>query len=175
MLKKVLVLGLSIGLATSLMAKPNVEKPENFKARLAKAAGEPGMFLRGKEVFPKDYFLVSKNLPYLVGLSLHHPQSSTLNLNDKQIEEIQKIKKSTVPVVLKAAKEIKNLELELAKNIAIDDKEPKSQYELVDKIAKLKADLTKAHLQCISDVKKVLTKEQFEKLLKYATYKGAKK
>ena len=173
MLNKILKIGLGLGIvvATVLIAKPNVEKLEDFKARLAKAADKPGMFLRGKEVFPKDYFLVPKNLPYMVGLSLYHPQSSTLNLNDNQIEKIQKIKKSTVPAVLKVAKEIKKLELELAKNIAIEDKEPKSQYELVDKIAKLKADLTKAHLRCISDVKKILTKEQFEKLLQYAIHK----
>ena len=173
MFKKIILAGLSVGVASSLMAKPNVPMG-NFKAKLAAVAGAPGMFVTGKEIFPKDYFLIPKNLPFLAGLTLHHPQSSTLGLSKKQIEAIQKIAKATVPKVLKKAKDIKMLELKLAQNIAIDTNTPESQYEIVDAISKLRTDLTKAHLKCIHDVRAILTKEQYQKLLKYATRKGGK-
>jgi hypothetical protein len=171
MKKQIITIGLS--LATILMAKPNVPKGD-FAAKIAKVAGEPGPFYVGKEIFPKDYFLVPRNLPFLAGLSLHHPKSSSLNLSKEQIQKILEIKKRTVPVVLKQAKKIKELELELAKKIAIETNEAKSLYPIVDEISKLRTDLTKAHLQCINDVRAVLTKEQYQKLLKYATKLGAK-
>jgi hypothetical protein len=168
MLKKILTIGLSLGVATSLMAEPNVPRGD-FGAKLKKMAGEQGQFYKGKENFPKDYFLVPNNLPFLAGLSLHHPMSSNLNLTQKQIDQIQAIKKVTVPPVVKASKDIKMLELKLAQNIAIDTNSAKSQYELVDAIGKIRIDLTKAHLQCINDVRAVLTKKQYQELLKYAT------
>ena len=168
MLKKILTLGLSVGVATSLMAEPNVQMGA-MQAKLKKMAGKPGIFLQGKENFPKDYFLVSKNLPFLAGLTLGHPQSSSLGLSKEQIQKIQKIAKVTVPKVVKMAKDIKMLELQLAQNIAIDSNTAKSQYKIVDAISKLRTDLTKAHLKCINEVRAVLTKEQYQKLLKYAT------
>ncbi len=170
MFKKLLIIGLSLGVTTSLMAEPNVPRGD-FGAKLKKMAGEQGQFYVGKENFPKDYFLVPNNLPFLAGLSLHHPKSSNLNLSDKQIKDIQAIKKRVVPPVIKVSKDIKILELKLAQNIAIDTNTAKSQYEIVDAIGKLRIDLTKAHLQCINDVRAILTKEQYKKLLKYATKK----
>ncbi len=171
--KKIVAVGLSLGVATLLMAEPNVPRGD-FGAKLAKMAGEQGQFYKGKENFPKDYFLVPNNLPFLAGLSLHHPQSSNLGLSQKQIKAIQKIKKETVPYVIKASKDIKILELKLADNIAIDTNTAKSQYEIVDAISKLRTDLTKAHLQCINNVRAVLTAQQYKELLKYATKLGAK-
>ena len=69
------------------------------------------------------------------------------------------------------SKRYKMLELQLAKNIAIDSNTPKSQYEIVDAISKLRTELTKAHLECINNVRAVLTKEQYKKLLVYARNK----
>lgn len=168
MLKKVFIIGLSLGVVTALLGKPNVERG-NFEVKLAKMAGKAGIFLQGKEMFPKDYFLVHKNLPFFAGLTLHHPQSSTLGLSKEQIIKIQKIKSITVPKVVKTSKDIKMLELKLAQNIAIDSNTAKSQFEIVDAIGELRIALTKAHLQCINNVRAVLTQEQYKKLLKYAT------
>jgi len=173
MTNKIIAIGLSISTATILMAEPNIPRGD-FGAKLEKVAGEQGQFYKGKENFPKDYFLVPDNLPFLAGLSLHHPESSNLNLSDKQIKAIQEIKKRTVLPVIKASKDIKILELKLAQNIGIDTNTAKSQYEIVDAIGKLRIDLTKAHLQCINDVRAVLTGEQYKELLKYATKLGYK-
>lgn len=141
----------------------------DFSKKLQKAAGEQGKFVGGKDNFPKSYFLIHQNLPYLAGLSLHHPKSSTLGLSQNQIKMIEDVKKRTVPLVVKKAQEIKKLELKLANNIAIDSNSAQSQYDLVTKISKLRTELTKAHLQCINDIRAILTKEQYKKLLAYAT------
>jgi hypothetical protein len=78
------------------------------------------------------------------------------------------MKKTIVPVSAKMAKSVKDMELELAKNI-LENKTPESQAELVDKIAKAKADMTKAHLKCIHTVQGLLSKEQFSTLLDLAS------
>ncbi len=169
MIKKILIVGLGLAVSSSLAFADPVIPRGDFVAKLAKAAGAPGQFINTKEKFPKDYFLVSNNLPFLAGLTLHHPMSSSLKLSKKQIKAITEIKKRTVPPIIKVSQDIKLLELKLAQNIAIDINSAKSQYELVDTISKLRTDLTKAHLQCINEVRAVLSKEQYQKMLKYAT------
>jgi len=161
---KSILLSLAVVAATSLVAKPNIPMGD-MKANMKEMAGEKGIFVKN-EVFPKDYFLISKSLPFMVGLTLHHPRSSELNLSKKQIEQIQLIKGNTIPVVIESAKKIKKLELELSQHM-IDGQSAKENYALVDKIAKAKADLTKAHLNCIESVVKILSKEQLKTLLSY--------
>jgi len=170
--KIILTTVISLVLSSTLIAKPNMEKsPEGMK-KLAAMAGEISPYYRAqKEDFPKDYFLVSQNLPYLVGTALFHPNSDTLKLKSEQLKKFQEMKKTIVPVSAKMAKEVKAMELELAKKIVEDSKDPESLNALVDKIAKAKADMTKAHLKCIYDVQKTLSKEQFETLIKLASPK----
>lgn len=168
MIKRVFIYSIFVGFLSILMAQPVVPQGE-FSKKLKEKSGEIGKFINRKESFPKDYFLVNNNLPFLAGLSLHHPKSSSLELTKEQIKSIQKIKKNTVPTVVKKSKEIKILELKLAQNIAIDSNSAKSQFEIVDAISKLRTELTKAHLVCINEVRAVLTKKQYQKLLKYAT------
>ncbi len=171
---KVMVVGaLLVGFSLQGFASPVIQKGD-FSKNLQKAAGKQGKFVVGKDKFPKSYFLVHQNLPYLVGLSLFHPKSSTLGLSKKQISAILEIKKRTVPTVIKKAQDIKLLELKLAQNIAVDSNTPKSQYKIVEEIGKLKIELTKAHLKCISEVRAILTKKQYEILLSYATKMGYK-
>ena len=154
---------LLIGATAALNAKPNVEKPEMFKEILKKAAGAPGPFANEKlENFPKGYFLIPFNLPYLVGLSLHHPRSSELGLSDEQIRAITQIKESTVPVVLKKARRIKDLELQLLEEMERHPDDPKRLTPLVEEIAQKRTELTKEHLKCIVAVRKILTDKQYE-------------
>ena len=90
------------------------------------------------------------------------------------MKQLKKLKEKQFPYVIKKAQLIKSLELELAQNIAVDSNEAKSQYALVDKIGKLRIELTKAHLQCINNIRSILSKEQYSKLLGYATKIGSK-
>ena len=171
--KKIMITALTvIALSTSLVAKPNMEKnPEGMK-KLSSMAGEMSPFYRtAKEDFPKDYFLVSNNLPFLVGTALFHPNGDSLKLSKEQLAKLGEMKKTIVPVSAKLAKEVKALEMELAKAIVDEKKDPKTQGGLVDKIATAKANMTKAHLSCIHDVQKLLSDEQFATLLKLASHK----
>ncbi|HIE35601.1 MAG TPA: hypothetical protein EYP79_05355 [Campylobacterales bacterium] len=169
--KKILSLVVVAGLTTSMMAKPNLPLGD-FLKEVKKAGGEQGVFVKGVEKFPKDYFLVHSNLPFLVGLSLYNPYSSILELSKKQIKELLAIKEKTVPLVLGSSKKVKNLELKLAQNIAMDNKTAKSQYDLVEQIGRIRIDLTKAHLRCITQVREILTKSQYIKLLTYVNKMG---
>ena len=163
---------LSVVLSSTLMAKPNMEKTPEGTKKLAAMAGDMGPYFRGqKEAFPKDYFLVSQNLPYLVGAALFHPQSDTLNLSKEQLAKLVEMKKTIVPVSAKLAKEVKTMELELAKAIVVEKKDPKSLHKLVDKIATTKSNMTKAHLDCIHTVQGLLSAEQFDTLIKLVSHK----
>lgn len=169
-MKKMLVvlslLAMSVVLA---QAKPVIDA-KNLHTKLAKKAGKRGAFAPN-EVFPKDYFLISKNLPFLVGYSLHHPKSSTLKLTKAQIDKIVKIKKTTVPKVVKMAKVIKALELEVEKNMEDKNVNLKAQYPILQKIADKKLELTKAHIECIKKVRNILSDKQFEILKNYISKK----
>jgi len=168
--KRLITLTLILGVSTILYAKPNMSK-DNLVKEIQKIKGEAGMFTKGEEEFPGDYFLIRKNLPYLVGLTLFHPESSSFGLSKEQIDKIWKVKEKTIPKVFKYAKEIKELELKLAQNIAIDFKPAKSQFALLEKIANLRLGLSKIHLECLNNVQDILSKEQYKKVLTFATQK----
>ena len=163
-----LTLILSCVLTSNAVAKPNLPPPVEDFVKLEKMAGDPGPFIT-KEDFPKSYFLIPQNLPFLIGLALYHPSSSNLNLTKEQIDELQKYKQYATPQLAKKALAIKKLELEVVSDIALKHNNVKAEtfYEKVDKIAKLRAELTKAHLRCIEKVKSILTSEQYEELLDY--------
>ncbi len=172
-MKKLAILStvvLTLGMG-ALSAEPNLKMGDGA-AKLAKMAGEMSPYYRAaKEDFPKDYFLVNQNLPFLVGASLYHPNSDSLKLDKGQLEMMIKLRDKTVPAAAKVAKDIKALETELAKSIIEDKEDPKKLGELVDKISSLRAALTKAHLECIHDVQQALSAEQYTQLLKLASSK----
>ena len=155
-------------LATSAIAKSVLPPPIQEFMKLEKIAGDVGPFV-SKENFPKGYFLISKNLPFLIGLALYHPASSELELSQEQIDDLVKFKTAAGPKLAKLALQIKTLELEIVNGIALKYNGGKASdyFDKVDEIAKLKVELTKAHLRCIVHVKEVLNEEQYEELLDY--------
>jgi hypothetical protein len=159
-------IALTIGSTGILSAKPNLEMGDGA-AKLAKMAGEKSPYYRAKkEAFPKDYFLVSQNLPFLVGISLYHPNSDSLKLNKEQLDKIIKLRDKTVPAAAKAAKMIKSVETELAKAILEEKKKPEEIADLVSRISEMRTALTTAHLSCIHDIQQILSDEQYGQLLK---------
>lgn len=154
--------------STVYAADPNKTRAE-FKAKLAEISGPLGPFARAED-FPKSFFLINQNLPFMVGLSLHHPKSKALKLTTQQKADINKVKDATVPVVLKLAKKIKTTEIVLA-NKVIEGSTTQKMEKLVDEIGAMRIDLTKKHLHCINQVKDILTDEQFVTLQGYATPK----
>lgn len=174
-MKKIVTLTLALGLVTALMADANIPVDRKaMKAKMTEMAGKTSKFNK-HEHFPKEYFLIPKNLPYALGLVLHHPKSSTLELSKEQIANLVAMKKEKKPTILKNAKEIKKLELSLVAMLETNEgnrtKVTAEMSKLVDEIASKKAELTKAHLQCVIDVQNELTKEQREKVGAYAGMK----
>jgi len=170
-LKKIIAITLALGLTSLLMAEANIPVDKQaMKAKITKIAGEPSPFNKN-ENFPKEYFLIPKNLPFALGLVLHHPQSSTLGLSKEQIATLVQMKKDKKPAIVKSAKAIKDLEMKLLglleDNEGNQTKVSDEMSKLVDEIASKKAELTKAHLQCVIDVQNVLTKEQRKKVGAY--------
>lgn len=122
--------------------------------------------------WPKDYFLIPQNLPFVVGLSLYLPGNETLNLSTDQKTAIHAIRNQTVPAVLKLAVPIKEKELELAEKLLVQRIEPQKLYALLDEIAAMRLELTKAHMTCIQSVQDVLDAGQYDALLKLAEKSG---
>ena len=166
-LKSILIAS-TLVFATSVFSKANLPPPIEAFVKLEKMAGSAGPFVV-KENFPKDYFLIPKNLPFLIGLALYHPASSNLELTKKQIDALVKYKNKATPVLAKKALQIKKLELEIVNAISLkhDDTKANTFFDKVDEIAKLRAELTKSHLLCIEKVKQILTTQQYEELLDY--------
>ena len=166
-LKTILLISFLL-LTSSSFAKAVLAPPIKDFVKLEKIAGDPGPFM-GKENFPKSYFLISKNLPFLIGLALYHPASENLELTKKQIDSLLKYKNQATPKLASKALKIKKLELEIVKGIALEHNKAKASdfFTKVNEIAKLQAELTKAHLECIEYVKSILTDEQYEELLDY--------
>lgn len=180
-MKKIITITLALALTTALIADANIPMDKKaMKAKMTKMAGKNSKF-NPREHFPKEYFLIPRNLPYALGLVLHHPQSSLLKLTKEQLEKLINLKKETKPTVLKSAKEIKSLELSLVEMLETNEgnrtKMTKEMSILVDNIASKKAELTKIHLQCVINVQNILTKEQRERVGAYAgmRHKGQKK
>ena len=163
-----IIASLTLLLATSALAKPNLPPPVEDVVKMEKMAGPAGAFTT-KENFPKDYFLIPKNLPYLVGMTLYDSSSSNLELSKEQIDAILKIKKELMASAIEKALKVKKLELEVVEKIALKHQgvKVKDLYATIDEIAKLKAELTKNHLDCIEKIKAILTPKQFEEMLDY--------
>ena len=103
--KSILLIG-SLLIASSTFAKAVLAPPVEDFVKLEKMAGDPGPFM-GKESFPKGYFLIPKNLPFLIGLALYHPASSNLKLTKEQIAKLLKYKNEATPKLAKKALKIK--------------------------------------------------------------------
>ncbi|PIE01623.1 MAG: hypothetical protein CSA81_10700 [Acidobacteria bacterium] len=140
-----------------------------LKKQMQVMAGAPGPFA-AHENFPKDYFLISKNIPFYVGLTLHHPSSELLKLTDEQLTRIQEIRARVMPVVVTSAIKIKKMEIALADKI-VHGAKAEVLLSDVEEIARLKTALTMEHLRCIEAVRAVLTQQQEKILLSYAAEK----
>lgn len=155
-------------MSTLASAKPNLPPPVEEFVKTEKMVGPAGPFV-AKENFPKDYFLIPKNLPSLVGMTLYDASSSNLELSKEQLDAILKIKKELTAAAIEKSFAVKKLELEIVEKIGLKHSGTKAKdlYPKIEEIAKLKTELTKMHLDCIEKVKAVLTPKQFEEMLDY--------
>ncbi|WP_187646941.1 hypothetical protein [Nitrosophilus labii] len=146
---------LMIVAATSLvfgMSGTDAVKPNNTK-----------MMKRVKQMKSSPFLIVGK-MPHLTRLIKIHWDDPNLALSNEQKSKLLKIRKETIATVMKLTKKIGVLENEIAKS-TMQGEEPKNIKPKVEELAKLKAKATMAHIRCIYDTKKVLTKKQLDYLL----------
>lgn len=113
-----------------------------------------------EERFPGDYFMIHKNLPHYMQVFRMHGDDPALGLDAKQKEKLSAFQESVVQKVAKAAHQIKELELTVQKRVVHENATSEDLKELIAKIAKLRADLTMEHINCINRVQQVLTPKQ---------------
>jgi hypothetical protein len=166
-MKRLLII-LSIFILSSPVYGGEPLTSKQHMTQIKAAASEKGPYA-SHERWPKGYFLISDNLPFLVGLSLYKPGNETIALSTEQRAAIHEVRNNTVPAVLAMAGKIKQKELELADKLVDQRIAPKNLYYLVDEIAAMRAELTKAHMDCIRSVQNIVTDEkQYEALLQHA-------
>lgn len=113
----------------------------------------------GKQQSP---FLINGKMPHLTKLVKMH--WDTLNLTDKQQEELLKIRKETIMAVKTLKPKILQLENEVATAVTAGET-PDKLKEKVSQIADLKAKATMVHIKCIYNTKNILSKQQLQQLL----------
>jgi len=117
-------------------------------------------------------FLINKEaLPHMTKLLVKHWDKQALGLSDEQKKKLLVIRHRTIGEVQKAKRKIDTLESEIMEALFMDDESPKNLDHKIDEIAKLKADVTKVHIQCISETLEILNDEQIEYLLPFWEYK----
>ncbi len=110
-------------------------------------------------------FLINSRLPHLTLLLKSSWDDKNLNLTDKQKTALLQIRKRTISRIRAIAPEINRLEKNIA-TLSMSGEKVENIYPEVKKVAKLRSEATKLHLECIYDTKKVLTPQQVEYLLK---------
>ena len=109
-------------------------------------------------------FLIIGKMPHLTKLVKKHWDDPKLALREDQKPKLLKIRKETIKTVMSLAKEIRALEKEIAA-AAMKGEMPENLKPKVDKLAKLKAEATMAHIRCIYNTKNVLDEAQLNYLL----------
>lgn len=167
-MKQILLAALLIFITCSTTHSFEQLTAKEHKAQVMAASTPKGLYAT-QENWPKDYFLIPHNLPFLVGLSLYKPGNELIGYNQEQRQAIHEIRHRTIPVVLAKASAIKTKELELVDKLVNQKIRPEKLHALVDEIAAMRAELTKLHLNCIREIQDIVTDEkQYKALLKHA-------
>lgn len=117
-------------------------------------------------------FLINKEaLPHMTKLLIKHWDKKTLGLSDEQKKKLLVIRQHTIGEVQKIKHKIDTLEAKIMEALFMDDESPKNLDNEIDEMAKLKASVTKIHIQCISQTLEILDDEQIDFLLPFWEYK----
>ena len=112
---------------------------------------------------PGAPFLIVGKMPHYTGILKANWEDKNLNLTKEQKTKLLKVRKDTLKIVFGTKKKLAPLEKEVANKI-IAGSTPKELLAIVNKIAEYKVQATTAHLQCIYDTQKILTKKQLDLL-----------
>lgn len=110
-------------------------------------------------------FLITGMMPHYTKDIKIHWDNEELALDKSQKEKLLIVRKDTMSGVMSLKKKIVPLEKEVASKIKVGAT-PNDLMPLVEKIANLKSNATKAHLACLYRTQNILTKKQLEILNK---------
>lgn len=117
-------------------------------------------------------FLINKEaLPHFTKLLIKHWDKQALGLSDDQKKKLLVIRHDTIGEVQKAKQKIDILEAEIMEALFMDNESPRNLDNKIDEVAKLKAAVTKIHIQCISKTLEILDDKQIDFLLPFWEYK----
>jgi cytochrome c553 len=166
------------GVMPSLKGKVSKEDLEKIAAYIAAHYPSKAFSAMIKEVQKNDKmsallnspFLINKNgLPHLTKLLIQNWDKAKLGLTPEQKEKLLKIRKDTLSKVKKLKEQISTLETEVIEAM-VDRENPKTVDAQIEKIAKLKAEATRVHLQCIYQTLNILNDDQVAYLLPFGDY-----
>ena len=109
-------------------------------------------------------FLITRHLPHLTRTIKLHWDNPILNLSRSQKEQLLVIRKKTLSGIQSLKPQITVFENQVAEGIFMG-KSPEELQKTVQTIAKLKADATMLHLECIYDTNDILSVQQLKFLL----------
>ncbi|MCF6310584.1 MAG: DUF4890 domain-containing protein [Sulfurimonas sp.] len=145
-----LQLGLVLTLCSSIFATQNIQKISsnaNYKQKF------------------KPFLIVSQRMPHLTKLVKQNWNNKELNLVDDQKKELLEVRQRTMTSMKDLSPRIKQLEEDII-IFTLKNESENDIFQMVKELAKLKAEATKTHIQCIRDTKGILTQKQFDFLTK---------
>jgi hypothetical protein len=119
-----------------------------------------------KALTDSPFLVNSDSLPHMTKLLIQNWDKAKLGLTPEQKEKLLAVRKETLQSVKKIKQQIKPLEAEIAEAM-IDREDPKSVEKQLEKIAKLKLEASKVHLNCIAKTTAILSEEQVTFLLPF--------
>jgi hypothetical protein len=109
-------------------------------------------------------FLITKRLPHLTRILKLQWDNPILNLSRSQKEQLIVVRKETISGIQNLKPQITVLENQVSEGVFMG-KSPEELQETVQTIAKLKAEATMIHLNCIYDTNAILSDQQLKFLL----------
>jgi hypothetical protein len=104
-------------------------------------------------------FLITGKMPHLTKLLMQQWDNAELHLSDEQKSKLLVVRKETIGNAQRLGKEISPLENQVVEG-SHSGKTPEELQSLVQTIAKLKAEATMTHLQCIYNSSNILDQQQ---------------
>lgn len=126
----------------------------------------------GNDNFPRGYSLVANSMPNFMHLYMKDGGMHKLTLTSKQEEAIEEVFSNKPKKMMKAAREIKELETKLVLKVVDGGKEAKDVKELLELIAQKRKEMTVEQIACLHIFKEVLTQKQYQVLREMAIEKA---
>ncbi len=118
-------------------------------------------------------FLITRGLPHFIGTLKANWNNPKFGFTQKQKKELRRVERDTINSLLRITRRISKLENYVIKSVRMGV-EPYKLHNVINKIAKLKAEATEIHLRCLYDIHLILTEKQMTLLKQTLRHKKNK-